>query len=195
MKQRLRGLIKHALLFVGYGLLGVVTTLLVLVVNHLEGRTDLSPWHLVELDEEFTAGSNVRSFEEYLALEDRLFGQLDRLVYNQTGPAGDDLSNRFKRGSFSDPARWETNWNRSFEFPAENPSSVVLLLHGLSDAPYSLRSIGENLNHSGAHVFGLRVPGHGTAPSGLVTIRWQDMAAGCRDGYAGSGTKIPRQNH
>ena len=35
----------------------------------------------------------------------------------------------------------------------------------------------KNLHKAGAWVVGLRVPGHGTIPSGLVTVKWQDMAA------------------
>ena len=53
----------------------------------------------------------------------------------------------------------------------------MLLLHGMSDAPYSLRALGEALHARGFHVLGLRLPGHGTAPSGLVTATWEDMAA------------------
>jgi alpha-beta hydrolase superfamily lysophospholipase len=53
----------------------------------------------------------------------------------------------------------------------------VLLLHGMSDSPYSLRNIGDSLHNAGASVIGLRVPGHGTAPSGLVEMHWQDMTA------------------
>jgi alpha-beta hydrolase superfamily lysophospholipase len=53
----------------------------------------------------------------------------------------------------------------------------VLLLHGLSDSPYSMRALGERLAGAQAWVIGLRVPGHGTAPSGLVSVRWQDMSA------------------
>ncbi|NIQ96039.1 MAG: alpha/beta fold hydrolase, partial [Desulfuromonadales bacterium] len=53
---------------------------------------------------------------------------------------------------------------------------------GLSDSPYSLRKIGESLHRAGAHVLGLRIPGHGTAPSGLVEVTWQDMAAAVRLG-------------
>jgi alpha-beta hydrolase superfamily lysophospholipase len=56
----------------------------------------------------------------------------------------------------------------------------VLLLHGMSDSPYSLRNLGERLHAAGAWVVGLRLPGHGTAPSGLTTIHWQDMAAAVR---------------
>jgi esterase/lipase len=47
----------------------------------------------------------------------------------------------------------------------------------MSDAPYSLRALGEALNERGFWVVGLRLPGHGTAPSGLTTATWEDMAA------------------
>jgi alpha-beta hydrolase superfamily lysophospholipase len=43
-----------------------------------------------------------------------------------------------------------------------------------------MRALGEKLHQAGAWVLGLRIPGHGTAPSGLVEIRWQDMAAAVR---------------
>jgi len=168
---------KHALLFVVYGFVGVVLTLVVVLVLHLQNRPDLEVWHLADLDEEFTTDSGLHSFEEYLALEDRLFRQLDTLVYDQTGPVGSDFINRYKRGSQADPQRWKPDWNRSYEMPAKAPVASVLLLHGLSDAPYSLRALAERLNDAGAYVLGLRIPGHGTAPSGLVTVRWQDMAA------------------
>jgi alpha-beta hydrolase superfamily lysophospholipase len=43
-----------------------------------------------------------------------------------------------------------------------------------------MRALGERLHRAGASVLGLRVPGHGTAPSALVETRWQDMAAAVR---------------
>lgn len=179
-RQAVRTALKHVLWFCAYGALGVVLTLLVVFVLYLQGRPDLEAWHGVELDQEFTAGSRVSNFEEYLALEDRLFAQLDERVYGRTGPAGHERVNRYKRGSLSDPQRWTPDWNRSFELPVAAPRASVLLLHGLSDSPYSMRALGERLHAEGAHVLGLRIPGHGTAPSGLVTVRWQDMAAAVR---------------
>jgi alpha-beta hydrolase superfamily lysophospholipase len=179
-KLPIRGLLRHLLRLVLYGASGVVLTLLAVLVLHLQGRPDLDAWHRAELDEEFTAGSDVSSFEEYLALEDRLFDQLDQRVYDRTGPVGEDRINRYKRRSMADPQRWTPNWNRSFEMPADAPPAAVLLLHGLSDSPYSMRALGERLHAAGAYVVGLRIPGHGTAPSGLVTVRWQDMAAAVR---------------
>lgn len=175
--QKRRRLLTHLLLFLGYGVAGVLVTVLVGFTLAMNARQDLSVWHLADLDEEFTSHSDVSTFEEYLSLEDRLFAQLDEQVYATTGPAGDDVANRYKRGSMSDPARWPQNWNRSYEMPVDTPRASVLMLHGLSDSPYSLRTMAESLHAANAHVLGLRIPGHGTAPSGLVEVSWEDMAA------------------
>lgn len=171
------GVARHLLRIVLYGAIGMVLTLLVVFVMSFQNRPDLEIWHTVDLDEEFTADSKIDRFEEYLVLEDRLFRQLEEEVVSQTGPVGTDVVNRYKRGSLSDPERWTPNWNRTYEWRADNAQGAVLLLHGLSDSPYSLRHLGRSLNDSGMHTLGLRLPGHGTTPSGLVAVRWQDMAA------------------
>lgn len=173
-------LLQSILRFIFYGAIGSVLILSAAAVVYLDRGPDLEVWHTAELDEEYTAGSPVETFEEYLELEQRLFAQLDELVYDRTEPGGPEIVNRYRRGSLADPGRWPTNWNRSFLFEAENPRSMVLLLHGLTDAPYSLRHMGQRLHESGATVLGLRIPGHGTAPSGLVTVEWRDMAAAVR---------------
>lgn len=180
MLNQLRFTLRHAWRLFFYGTIGVVLTLVVVFVLYLDSRADLEAWHLADLDQEFTEDSDISSFSEYLALEDRLFDQLDERVYQKTGPVGNDLINRYKRGSLSDPERWPRNWNRSYEMPLDAPRASVLLLHGLSDSPYSLRSLAERLHDSDVHTLGLRIPGHGTAPSGLVKVSWQDMAAAVR---------------
>ena len=161
------------------GVCGAVLAAFIAVVLVLNNRPDLSIWHTVELDEEFSTDANVQDFAEYLALEDRLFNQLDSLVYDKV-PTDAHIVNRYSRGSRSDPHNQPVNWNRTFELEQTNPAAGVLLLHGLSDSPYSLRALGKSLHSHGATVLGLRIPGHGTAPSGLVDIRWQDMAAAVR---------------
>jgi alpha-beta hydrolase superfamily lysophospholipase len=134
----------------------------------------------VELDEEFTADKQLTSFSDYLKLEDRLFEQLQTRVFDRIDTADRRLFNRFYQDSLSNPARWQNNWNRSFELETDNPQAGVLLLHGMSDSPYSLRALGMDLHRAGAWVTALRLPGHGTAPAGLVELRWQDMAAAVR---------------
>jgi alpha-beta hydrolase superfamily lysophospholipase len=179
MKNFLLGTAKHTLKALGYGITGGVAVMIVVFVVQLERRPDLKIWHTVELDAEFTA-EKAKNFEDYLSTEARLFKQLDERVYSRIEPEDRRLINRFHRGSLSDPDRWSPNWNRTFELFEKTPKAGILLLHGMSDSPYSLRSLGQRLHGAGAWVLGLRLPGHGTAPSGLVGVKWQDMAAAVR---------------
>ena len=158
-------------------LLGAFVVILIIAVIHLNNQPELSVWHTTILDEEFRANSGLTRFSEYLELEDRLFDQLEKEVYQKVPPQEQRRTNRYFHGSMSDPGRWPTNWNRTFVFPTPNPSFGVLLIHGMSDSPYSVRSLGQALQAKGGSVVGLRVPGHGQAPSGLLTVRWEDMAA------------------
>ncbi len=152
----------------------------------------LHSWHTEKLTEEFTAdlADEVQSFDDYRALEDRLFAQLDQEVYAQTetGPAYALV--RYSRGSAADPHKRQPNWNRSFELPADPPVGGILLLHGMSDAPYSLRALGESLNKRDYWVVGLRLPGHGTAPSGLKYVKMEDMSAAVRLAVAHLAAKV-----
>ena len=182
MKLRPGRVIRRTLRALGYSATGALVVLVVVYILYLEGRADLDIWHFAELDEEFTADSGIENFADYMALEERLFRQLEERVYARVPPEERKRINRYHRGSLSDPSQWSTNWNRSFELSAASPRAGVLLLHGMSDSPYSLRHLGERLNAEGAHVLGLRMPGHGTAPSGLVELSWEDMAAAVRLG-------------
>jgi alpha-beta hydrolase superfamily lysophospholipase len=165
---------------VGYGLFGVFITLVFVAAYSLKHRPALEVWHTADLDEEFTEDSEVADFPGYLMLEDRLFEQLEDEVYQKTGRVEAGSINRYQHGSMMDPTAMKPDWNRSFQMIGQNPRAGILLLHGLSDSPYSLRHLGEGLHAAGATVVGLRIPGHGTAPSGLVEVTWQDMAAAVR---------------
>ncbi len=145
---------------------------------------DVEPWHTEDLTAEFTASrtDEVRTFDDYLQLERELFQQLDDEVYADA-PTGPEFATfRYSPGSAADPRGREPDWNRSFEWPAKRPRGGVLLLHGLTDAPYTLRNLGDALNKRGYHVVALRLPGHGTAPSGLTSFTWRDMAEAVRLG-------------
>jgi len=152
----------------------------------------LELWHTEELTEEFTVkrADEVRTFEDYRRLEDRLFAELEEKVYapTQTGPEHELI--RFSAGSAADPRDDGPNWNRSFELNAETRVGGVLLLHGMSDSPYSLHALGESLHRNGYQVLGLRMPGHGTAPSGLKHITATDMVAVTRLGMNHLATQL-----
>lgn len=166
--------------FVLSGTMGALIVIIVMGVVALNDRPDLKVWHDTVLDQEFNRESGPDSFAGYVALEERLFQQLDEQVYARTEKEDRLAINRYFHGSLSDPARWPSNWNRTFVLPADNPNVALLLLHGMSDSPYSLHSIGQLLHDRGAYVIGLRIPGHGQAPSGLLDVEWEDMAAAVR---------------
>ena len=165
-----------------YTAFGTIVGAVALYIHMMNDRPDLHDWHTVKLDEEFTEkkAGTITSFSDYLQLEERLFEQMqDRIKIDTDAAPRHDL-NRFDSGSLADPTSYPVNWNRSFEFKQERPRGGVLLLHGLSDSPYSLLTVGRALYEQGYYVLGLRMPGHGTIPSGLVYSNWQDMAAAVR---------------
>ncbi len=138
--------------------------------------SSLQLWHTARLDQDFSAGE-AATFAEYLEIEQRAFQELDDEVYAEIGTGPEFTLVRYSRGSASDPETFPRNYNRTYELAAESPKGGVLLLHGMSDSPYSLRAVGASLHGAGFHVLNLRLPGHGTAPSALTRARWEDFAA------------------
>jgi hypothetical protein len=149
---------RHLLLQRGWRALCVLTGAVVILPGC--SSQPLEPWHTVTLTEEYRAAKadEVRTFDDYLRLEDRLFAQLESKVYERTAAGPGTALMRYSRGSASDPQGRDPNWNRSFELPAAAAVGGVLLLHGMSDSPYSLRALGEELNRRNYWVIGLRLP-------------------------------------
>ncbi len=166
------------------GLVGAAAVGVAVYIYILESRPDLRLWHLAELESEYSARRNkdMESLDAYRRLEDRLYQELEDKVRSALGPADRTRYNRYQPGSHVDPENLPFNWNRSFELTAEPARAGALMIHGLSDSPYSMRSLAEWLNEHGVWVVALRVPGHGTAPSGLVDVSWKDFKAATRLG-------------
>lgn len=64
------------------------------------------------------------------------------------------------------------------------------MVHGMSDSPYALRTLGKALHQRGYWAVGMRMPGHGTAPSGLRYISRHDMTAAVRIGMKHLDKKV-----
>ena len=99
-------------------------------------------------------------------------------------PASPLVVNRYVRASRSSPSRLERDYNRTFEVEPDTLRGGALLIHGLTDAPYSMRAIAEQLRADGYYSLALRMPGHGTVPAGLVTSGADDWNAAVRLGRA-----------
>jgi alpha-beta hydrolase superfamily lysophospholipase len=177
-----RPLVKHVALFFAYGALCVVATLVAVYLHFLQSQPDLRPWHTAELDAEFRAAdaSTVKSLDDYRRVEDRVFAQLQGKVYAKVAEADRRAIDRYSSGSLSDPTPHRPDWNRTFELAVDSPRGGAVLLHGLTDAPYTMRAIAQRLHAKGYWLVGLRLPGHGTAPSGILYANWEDWAAATR---------------
>ena len=157
----------------------VLTALLLVAALAGCGGPELMPWHEEVLEEEFSTDKlgEINSLTAYLELEQRLFQEMDERIYAEQPAGPESQLNRYARGSLADPDSGEVNWNRSFVLAPADPVGGILLLHGMSDSPYSLRALAEEFRARDYTVVGLRMPGHGTLPSGLLHVTWQDMAA------------------
>ncbi|MBN9691537.1 MAG: alpha/beta fold hydrolase [Verrucomicrobia bacterium] len=156
----------------------------------------LHGWHRQAPTAEFRA-ADARpgyTFDNYLDQEAKVFEQLNALVAGPWKAEAEGKFDRFRAGSVCNPENTlERNWNRSFVFKAERPIGGVLLVHGLSDAPYSLRALAERLHAEGYTVVGLRVPGHGTCPRALAEVAWEDWTAAVQVAVRGVREMIPAQ--
>jgi len=154
---------------------------------------DLKLWHTVDLPSQFTADEidAMSGLEDYLAREDKLFAEVQTYVYDRIA-ASDQLDfNRYQRGSATDPTRWPQDYNRSYQLePSTAPRCGALMVHGLSDSPYSMRTLAGLFQQSGCYVLALRMPGHGTIPGGLLHAGWDDWRAAVALGAAAVRTRI-----
>jgi len=178
----MKSLLRQLTFLLVYGALGVLLTLLIGLGIHLAKSPTLMPWHLAPLAAEFRAAdaAKIKSLDDYRALEARLMAELDAEVYAKV-PAGERSPiNRYFAGSLADARRRTPDWNLTFELPTAKPKGAVLMLHGLTDSPYSMRALAELFAARGWYVVGLRLPGHGTAPAALTDVTFEDWAAAVR---------------
>lgn len=169
----------RASLFVVASFLLVGLTLLIGHAVMVRNGPDLQWWHTQKLGSEFTASdrSKINTLEQYLANEEKVFQELMVLQQEHTDENSHQFLNRFRVGNTAYPVKRGKNFNRSYELRPDAIKGGVLLLHGLTDSPYSLRRIGEMFARSGFYVLSLRMPGHGTIPAELNRIEWRDWQA------------------
>ena len=167
----------------GLGALVFVTVLLGRGIQ-ARGLPDLELWHRIVLREEVTAADlgPAVSLDEFRRREQRLFEELDARVERAVPADRQTIANRYFTGSRASPRRFPADGNRTFERAPPNPAGGVLLVHGLTDGPYSMWALARTFESRGYYALGMRMPGHGTIPSGLVNADWKDWAAAVRLG-------------
>jgi alpha-beta hydrolase superfamily lysophospholipase len=166
--------------------LGVTVIVTIWVIRGIDARKmpDLQVWHSYDAEQEFRARDypDGISLGEYRELEKRLFAELDEQVYAKVSAGDGELFNRYNKLGKTYPGEDGQAWNRSFSIDTPNPVGGILLLHGASDSPYSVKALAELFASRGLYVAAFRLPGHGTIPTGLKNVDLEDWIAITRAG-------------
>ena len=152
----------------------------------------LQPWHTFVPSEMHAAELDAADWTRYLAQEQAVFDSVQANVTRKLDADARVPYNRYFEGSPVYPWRFAQDWNRSYVIePASAPRGAVVLLHGLTDSPYSLRHVARRYAELGFVAIGLRVPGHGTVPAGLTDVRWEDWMAATRLAVREARRRVP----
>lgn len=159
----------------------VAATLFVVRVVDSQRGPPLELWHTFVPDDVRADAIDKLDWNGWLAAEARLFTQVRREVTDRLDAEERRPDNRYFAGSPINPSHFEQDWNRSYILEPEGaPRGAVVLLHGLTDAPYSLRHVARQYRARGFVAIGLRIPAHGTVPAALTDTMWEDWLAATR---------------
>ena len=161
---------------------GVVLIVLLAVRVYLSQQgPELHLWHTWRANEMSVREIDKASFAQYVARENAIFTDLDNAVTRKTQGEERTPLNRYYRQSLVWPGKFSPDANRSFVLmPAGTPRGAVVLLHGLTDSPYSVRHLARDYQQHGFVAVVPRLPGHGTAPGALTDVDWERWLAATR---------------
>ena len=172
----------------------IAVTATVVLIYALQARRlpDLQPWLRETSSLEVTAATlgEDATLAQYLERENALFEETRTMLLESIPPEQQVPANRYWSGSANYQWNFATDWNRTFEMVPQEIKGGALLLHGLTDSPYSMRTIARTLFDRGYYVLALRIPGHGTVPAALERATWQDWMAATRLGARTVSAKI-----
>ncbi len=156
-------------------------TLLAVRVYDTQRGAPLEPWHTYIPPELSAQELDKTDWAGYLKAEQAIFDLL-RTEVTQKLEAKDRVQvNRYFEGSPVYPGKFAQDWNRSYMLePDGTPVGAVVLLHGLTDSPYSLRHIARRYRAHGYVSVAIRLPAHGTVPGALTKVDWEDWLAATR---------------
>jgi FlaG/FlaF family flagellin (archaellin) len=153
--------------FILFSFLLVAVTLILARAISLRGGPALDWWHTEVIAAEFQVADEnaVTSLEQYLEREEQVFSQLQAMVETHAGQDPRQQLNRYVKDNHSYPEKAGVNLNRSAVLQPASIRGGVLLLHGMTDSPYTMRHLATMFQEQGLYVLNLRLPGHGTVPA------------------------------
>lgn len=178
------------------GALVVAATLLAVRAWDSQRGVPLGSWHEYVPTELTVSELTTADWSQWQSAEEAAFRDVGRAVTETLTGEDETAENRYFAGSPIHPARFARDWNRSYiERPDGAVRGAVVLLHGLTDSPYSLRHVGEAYRRQGFLVVAIRLPGHGTVPGALTDVganEWQAATAlAVREARRRAGPDVP----
>jgi alpha-beta hydrolase superfamily lysophospholipase len=154
---------------------------------------DVDPWHTTRLNGEFTEDDERgMDFAGYMAQEAKLFDAEREAIAAMPTDAPYYVGSRYDPNGPALRLAPGQPYNRSSRRTPSQVRGAALLIHGLSDSPYSVQNLGDVLLAQGFEVTILRLPGHGTLPSGMVHMHYDDWAAAMRVAARDISARLPR---
>lgn len=170
----------------------IVVALLGIRIAGLSSLPELEPWHRLVPQELDADELDASDWQAYLSAEAALFERLQRELIEPVTASGASPYSRYASDSPVYPGNLPRDWNRSFILPPPGTArGVVVLLHGLTDSPYSLRHIAQHLSEQGLLAVVPRMPGHGTVPAALTAAHWEQWLAATRLAVREARRQVP----
>ena len=159
----------------------VVLTLIVARAWDSQRGPALEVWHTYVPDDMHATQIDKADWAAYLKAEEAVFRDVRAEVIDKVDDQANALGNRYYAGSPIYPGNFAQDWNRSYILEPDGPPvGAVVLLHGLTDSPYSLRHVARRYRDEGFVAVAIRMPAHGTVPAALTDVEWEDWDAATR---------------
>jgi alpha-beta hydrolase superfamily lysophospholipase len=177
VRARLLRIVKRAALLVG----AVAITLMAVRIWDTQRGPPLELWHIYAPVELTADELDAADWSQYLAAEQAVLDEVRAEVTAKLDPEDRTPINRYFENSPVYPGHFAQDWNRSYVLEPEGaPVGAAVLLHGLTDAPYSQRHVARRYAAHGFVAIVPRLPAHGTVPAALTEVEWQDWMAATR---------------
>jgi alpha-beta hydrolase superfamily lysophospholipase len=141
-------------------ILGIVITIYFVRAFDSRTRMPLTDEHRISLEGEYDADKHAGlDWSGYLKLEETLRNELEVKLADRSTRA--TVLNRHAVDSAANPLKHEVNWNLSYQTEPVVVKGSAVLIHGLTDSPYSVKATAEAFAEAGFTTFAPRMPGHG----------------------------------
>jgi alpha-beta hydrolase superfamily lysophospholipase len=162
-------------------LIAIAATLLVARAWDSQRGPDLELWHTYVPHDMHADQIDKSDWAAWLKAEEAVFRGVRAEVTDKLDAEAKVPGNRYYDGSPIYPGHFAQDWNRSYILAPDGPPvGAVVLLHGLTDSPYSLRHIARRYRDEGFVAVAIRMPAHGTVPAALTDVEWEDWDAATR---------------